>query len=173
MSTRVAETEEHLQRLFQAARDERAILLFDEADALFGDRSEVKDVQHRFVNSDIAYLLRQIEMFEGLAIIMTNVSGELDAHALSRIDLVIEFTMPDAIRREQLWKNVLAPVTLEKSPDIDLAKLAEAHELSGADILRCVRLAAMLAANENRVLDMELLLFTATERMEMRKLPKI
>jgi SpoVK/Ycf46/Vps4 family AAA+-type ATPase len=173
VSTNVAETEEHLQRLFQVAREENAILLFDEADALFGERSEAADVQHRFVNSDIAYLLRQIEMFEGLAIIMTNVSGELDAHALSRIDLVIEFTMPDAERREQLWKNVLDPVKLEKAADIDLAKLAQSNELSGSDILRCVRLAAMLAANESRPLNMELLQFTATERVEMRKLPKI
>jgi SpoVK/Ycf46/Vps4 family AAA+-type ATPase len=170
VSTYVAETQKNLQRLFEAAREEGAILLFDEADALFGERLAVEEARATHVNGDIAYLLRQIELFEGLAIITADVDCALDQHALSRIDLIVEFPLPDRAARELLWRKTMASVKVPMAEDFDPAKLAE-HELSGAEILRCARLATVLAVTTERQLNMELLQYAAAERAAMRAPP--
>lgn len=164
----VAETERKLRTLFDAASEANAILLFDEADALFGRRSEIRDSHDRHANIEISYLLRRIEPFEGLAIVTSNAATGIDEEALGRIDVVVEFPRPDETAREALWTKLLASVKLPQAANLDVPALARDYELTGAEILRCVRLAASIAASEERSLDMELLIAAAKERIAMR-----
>lgn len=165
----VAETEKKLRRLFDAANEARAILLFDEADVLFGKRSGVQDSHDRYANIEIAYLLRRIEPFEGLAIVTSNAEAGIGEEALGRIDVMVEFPRPDAAAREAMWGKLLGSVKLPEGDDVDLRLLSTEYELTGADILRCVRLASSIAATEDRKLDMELLQDAAKERTAMHK----
>ncbi len=164
----VAETEKKLRLLFDAANKANAILIFDEADALFKKRSAVTDSHDRHANLEIAYLLRRIEPYEGLAIVTSNSPGGADEDVLSRIDVLVEFPRPDAAAREAIWGKLLATLKLPMASEIDAATLARDHELTGAEILRCVRLASSIAATEERALDMGLLQGVAKERALMR-----
>ncbi len=168
VSKYIGETEKNLRRIFDAASQENAILLFDEADALFGKRSEVRDAHDRYANVEIGHLLRQIEPFEGLAILTTNSSAQIDNDAVSRIDIIVEFPMPDEAAREELWRMILGSLKMPQGDDLDVGLLARQYALSGAEILRCVRIAALIAANTDRTLDMEELQFAAAERLAMR-----
>ena len=161
----VAETERHLREFFERARQGGAILLFDEADTLFSQRSEVKDF--RYASIDVAYLLHRIEVFDGLAILTSNRMGNLDSDIVSRIDVIVEFAPPDEAARELLWGKLLALVKLPQGQP-DAALLAKKFELSGAEILKAVRVAAAIAASEERELDTDLLQSAAAERMAMR-----
>ena len=165
----VAETERKLQQLFEAASAAGAILLFDEADALLGKRSDASDSHDRHAKVGIGYLLRRIQPFEGLAIITSNLTSEIDADVLSRIDVLVDFPLPDEAARETMWRKLLASVKLPQGDDVDAGLLAKKHELSGAEILRCVRMAALQASAGNRKLDMELLQAAAAERLAMRR----
>lgn len=169
VSKYIGETEKSLKQVFAAAKEEGAILYFDEADALFGKRSQVSDSHDRYANIEIAYLLRRLEPFEGLAILATNGRGDLGDDAVNRLDGIVDFPMPDAAAREQLWRNILGSVKLPQAKDIDVAALAGEYELSGAEILRCVRIAALLAASDDKPLDMDLLQHSAEERLAMRE----
>jgi SpoVK/Ycf46/Vps4 family AAA+-type ATPase len=169
LSTGVGETEKNLRRLFEIANEAGAILLFDEADALFGKRGEPGDAHDRYSNVDVAYLLRKLEPFEGLAILTTNMAADIDQAALGRIDVMVDFPRPDQAARELLWRKLLASVKLPQGGDLDLGLLAKDYELSGAEILRCVRMAALLAAGDSRDIDMELLQSAAAERLAMRE----
>ncbi len=172
VSQYIGETEKNLERIFAAADEERAILFFDEADALFAGRSEVKDSHERYANIEIGYLLRRIERFEGLAIIASNRRSSLDDNALTRLDGIVDFPMPDEAAREQLWRRTLGSVKLPQTVgDSDIRQLAKDYALSGAEILRCVRIAALLAASDDKPLDMELLQHSAAERLAMREPP--
>jgi SpoVK/Ycf46/Vps4 family AAA+-type ATPase len=164
----IAETEKKLRDIFDAARKANAILLFDEADALLGKRSEVQDSHDRHANIEIAYLLRRIEPFEGLAIVTSNATSAIDEEVLGRIDVMVEFPRPDEAARQALWNKLLGSVKLPQASDLDLRTLANDYELTGAEILRCVRLASSIAATEERSLDMALLLAAAKERIAMR-----
>lgn len=168
VSQSIGETEKNLRRIFDAAGKEQAILLFDEADALFGKRSDVRDAHDRFANGEIGHLLRRLEPFEGLAILTTNSPDRIDDDAVSRIDVIVEFPMPDEAAREQLWRKILANLKLPQG-DTDVGQLARQYALSGAEILRCVRIAALLAATADRPLDMEQLQSAAAERLAMRE----
>lgn len=168
LSQYIGETEKNLQRLFETANDAGAILLFDEADALFGKRSEVQGTHDRYVNIEVAYLLRKIEEFEGLAILTANLASRIDEDALGRIDVIVDFPMPDEAAREAIWRKLLNSVKLAQGDDLDASVLAR-HELSGAEILRCVRVAALFAASDDRKLDIELLQAAAAERFAMRE----
>ncbi|HEU0310653.1 MAG TPA: ATP-binding protein [Sphingomicrobium sp.] len=163
----IGETEKNLQQLFEVADEAGAILLFDEADALLGKRSEVKDAHDRYANIEVSHLLRRIELFEGLAVVTTNLAGGIDEDAMSRIDVMVDFPMPDAVARETIWQKLLAAMKLPQGDDLDVPALAS-HELSGAEILRAVRVAASYAASEERKLDMTLLQAAAAERVKMR-----
>ena len=105
VSKYIGETEKNLKRLFDAAETSGAVLLFDEADALFGKRSEVKDSHDRYANIEIAYLLQRIEAYRGLAILTTNMKSALDRAFLRRIRFVVSFPFPDAAAREQIWRR--------------------------------------------------------------------
>ena len=163
----IGETEKHLRQLFAMAEEAGAILLFDEADALFGKRSEVKDSHDRYANLEVAYLLRQIESFQGLAILTTNRSA-LNEDALTRIDVLVEFPLPDEAARQAIWGKLLGAVKLPIAGEPDVNLLAQQFELTGAEILHSVRVASLLAATEERKIDMDLLKSAAAERMAMR-----
>ena len=169
VSKYIGDTEKNLRGIFAAAREGGAILFFDEADALFGKRTGISDSHDRYANMEIAYLLRRLEAFDGLAILATNSRCDLGDDAVSRLDGIVDFPMPDAAAREQLWRNILGSVKLPQAGDIDVAALAGKYELSGAEILRCVRIAALLAASDDKPLDMDLLQHSAEERLAMRE----
>ena len=172
VSKYIGETEKNLRRLFDMAGEEGAILLFDEADALFGKRSEVRQAHDRYAASEIAYLLRRIEAYEGLAILTSNLASDIGDDALRRIDIIVEFPRPDEEAREQLWRSLLGSVKLPQGGDHDFRLLAREYDLTGAEILLCVRLAASLAASAGRNLDMDLLQLAAKERVAMRNAAK-
>jgi hypothetical protein len=128
----IGETEKNLDRIFAEAADVNGILLFDEADALFGQRSEVRDSHDRYANIEVAYLLQRMESFDGLAVLSTNLRSNIDEAFMRRLDAVIDFPMPDADQRLLLWARCLAPLQL--GDDVDLPFVARAFELSGGNI---------------------------------------
>ncbi|WP_218904224.1 ATP-binding protein [Allostreptomyces psammosilenae] len=141
----VGETEKNLERIFSEAAGVNGVLLFDEADAIFGKRSEVKDAHDRYANVESAYLLQRMETFDGLAILATNLRANLDDAFTRRLDLVIDFPMPDPAHRLLLWERCLGPV-LPRADDLDLPFCAEAFELAGGNIRSIAVTAAYLAA---------------------------
>src|SRR5205085_2274572 len=109
VSKYIGETEKNLRRLFDAAEDGGAILFFDEADALFGKRSEVKDSHDRYANIEINYLLQRMEIFRGLAILATNVKSALDTAFVRRLRFIVDFPFPGLVERKAIWRGVFPP----------------------------------------------------------------
>ncbi len=167
LSKYIGETEKNLDRAFQAANGTGAILMFDEADALLGKRSEVGDAHDRYANIEVNFLLQRIEAFDGLAILASNRRGEIDPGALGRIDVMVDFPMPDEAAREEIWRKLLGAVKLGAGDGVDPRRLAK-QELSGAEILRAVRMAALFAATDDCKLDMARLEAAVAERVAMR-----
>jgi hypothetical protein len=145
VSKYIGETEKALAALFDEAEAGHGILLFDEADALFGKRSEVKDAHDRYANIEVGYLLQRMESFEGVAILTTNLQGNIDAAFIRRLRFVIEFPIPDKVLRRQLWEQSL-PGPAWRAGDLDLDTLAERFALSGGNIQNIGIAAAHLAA---------------------------
>ncbi|QKW48829.1 ATP-binding protein [Streptomyces buecherae] len=141
----VGETEKNLERIFSEAAGINGVLLFDEADAIFGKRSEVKDAHDRYANVESAYLLQRMESFDGLAILSTNLRANLDDAFTRRLDLVVDFPMPDAEQRRVLWERCLGPL-LPRAEGLDLDFCAESFELAGGNIRSVAVTAAYLAA---------------------------
>src|SRR4029077_18938433 len=106
VSKYIGETEKNLRRVFDAAEESGAILLFDEADALFGKRSEVRDSHDRYANIEVSYLLQRLEAYRGLAILTTNQKSALDSAFHRRLSFVVHFLFPDAVQREAIWRLV-------------------------------------------------------------------
>jgi SpoVK/Ycf46/Vps4 family AAA+-type ATPase len=167
VSKYIGETEKNLRRLFDAAEDGGAILFFDEADALFGKRSEVKDSHDRYANIEINYLLQRMEAYRGLAILATNMKSALDQAFMRRLRFIVNFPFPDADDRKRIWRKVFPPETPTEGLDYDrLARL----NLTGGSIHNIALNAAFLAAQGNTPVTMVLLL--AAARTEMRKLAR-
>jgi hypothetical protein len=166
----VGETEKNLERIFTAAAGVNGVLLFDEADAVFGRRSEVKDAHDRYANIESAYLLQRMETFEGLAILATNLRANIDEAFTRRLDVVVDFPLPDATHREMLWDRCLG-ATLARAPDIDLSFLGRAFQLAGGAIRSSAVTAAYLAAEDGGAVTMTHLV-TAVQR-EYRKLGRL
>lgn len=167
VSKYIGETEKNLKRLFDAAEASGAVLLFDEADALFGKRSEVKDSHDRYANIEIAYLLQRIEAYRGLAILTTNMKSALDRAFLRRIRFVVQFPFPDARAREELWRRQFpaqAPVN-----GVDYAALAKL-QLAGGNIRSIAINAAFKAADQDCTIGQRLLVEAA--RAEYAKLER-
>jgi SpoVK/Ycf46/Vps4 family AAA+-type ATPase len=141
----VGETEKNLERVFTEADRTDAVLLFDEADAVFGKRSEVKDSHDRYANMESAYLLQRLESFDGIALMTTNLRANIDEAFTRRLDLVIDFPFPDAEQRLALWRHCLARVP-GGAEDAELKELAAGFELAGGAIRSAVVTAAYLAA---------------------------
>lgn len=163
----IGETEKNLRRVFDAAEAGGAILLFDEADALFGKRSEVKDSHDRYANIEISYLLQRMESYRGLAILTTNMKNALDAAFLRRIRFIIEFPFPDFNQRLEIWKRIFPPET--PTEGLDTGKLAKLS-VSGGIIRNIAINAAFLAADNRETVRMKHLLHAA--KIEYAKLEK-
>lgn len=166
----VGETEKNLERIFTAAAGVNGVLLFDEADAVFGRRSEVKDAHDRYANIESAYLLQRMETFDGLAILATNLRANIDEAFTRRLDVVVDFPLPDASHRSVLWDRCLGRA-LGRAADLDLAFLGKAFELAGGAIRSAAVTAAYLAADDGGTVTMRHLV-TAVQR-EYRKLGRL
>ena len=125
VSKYIGETEKNLRRLFDAAEDGGAVLLFDEADALFGKRSEVKDSHDRYANIEVSYLLQRMEAYRGLAILTSNMKDALDTAFLRRIRFIVNFPFPDAAQRAEIWRRIFPAATPTDGVDVDAAGAAE------------------------------------------------
>jgi hypothetical protein len=145
VSKYIGETEKNLERIFQAAGGCNAVLFFDEADALFGKRSEVKDAHDRYANIEVAYLLQRIEDFDGAVILATNLSRNIDAAFARRMQFVVEFPLPGPSERQRIWAAVF-PASAPLAADVDYEFLARRFELPGGDIRNIAVDAAFLAA---------------------------
>ncbi|MCP4202225.1 MAG: AAA family ATPase [bacterium] len=153
VSKYIGETEKNLDRVFAAAESASAILFFDEADALFGKRSEVRDSHDRYANVEISYLLQKMEEYEGIAILATNLRRHMDDAFLRRLQFVIEFPFPTRDYREAIWRVTLPPeVPLEG--ELDFAELARDVRLSGGNIKNICVAAAYLAAADGGAVSM-------------------
>jgi hypothetical protein len=144
VSKYIGETEKNLRRVFDAAEQGGSILLFDEADALFGKRSEVKDSHDRYANIEVGYLLQRMESYRGLAILTTNMKSALDPAFLRRIRFVVQFPRPDAAARREIWRRIFPRPTPTDGLDVEaLARL----DVTGGAIRNIALRAAFLAAD--------------------------
>lgn len=167
VSKYIGETEKNLRRVFDAAEEGGAILLFDEADALFGKRSEVKDSHDRYANIEVSYLLQRMEAYTGLAILTTNLKSALDTAFLRRIRFIVNFPFPESPQRREIWEKIFPAETPTHS--LDWSKLARLN-VAGGSIRNIALNAAFLAADENIPVEMRHLLRAA--RSEYAKLEK-
>jgi AAA+ superfamily predicted ATPase len=167
VSKYIGETEKNLERVFSAAERTNAVLFFDEADALFGKRSEVRDAHDRYANIEIAYLLQRIERYEGLSILATNLRQNLDDAFLRRLHFVVDFPFPDDELRLRIWRGAW-PAGAPVDPGIDLPLLARELRLTGGSIRNITLAAAYLAAADGGRVTMDHVL-SATRR-EMTKM---
>jgi SpoVK/Ycf46/Vps4 family AAA+-type ATPase len=147
VSKYIGETERNLDRIFAAAEGSNAILFFDEADALFGKRSEVKDAHDRYANIEVAYLLQRMESYAGAVVLATNYRRNVDEAFLRRLDFAIDFPFPEAPERAQIWRR-LVPEATPLADDVDTDALATSYELSGGSIRNCSVAAAFMAADD-------------------------
>lgn len=171
VSKYIGETEKNLGRIFSAAEASNAILFFDEADALFGKRSEVKDARDRYANIEVAYLLQKMEEYDGITILATNLQGNMDDAFARRLHHAIEFPFPDKELREQIWRHVF-PSETPLAADIDFSFLARQFELTGGNIRNVALAAAFMAADKETAVDMALLILgVARELQKMNRLP--
>ncbi|MFE4279479.1 AAA family ATPase [Streptomyces goshikiensis] len=170
VSKYVGETEKNLERVFTAAADTDAVLLFDEADALFGKRSEVREAHDRYANIEIAYLLQRMERYEGLAVLTTNLRRNLDEAFTRRLQFIVEFPFPGEADRERIWR-VCFPPRAPRDPALDFARLARDFQLTGGSIRNVVLHAAFLAASDGTAIGMPQLV-RATRR-EFQKLDQV
>jgi hypothetical protein len=167
VSKYIGETEKNLRRVFDAAERGGALLLFDEADALFGKRSEVKDSHDRYANLEVSYLLMRMEAYRGLAVLTTNMKNALDTAFLRRIRFVVDFPFPAEDERAEIWRRVLPPQAPVK--DIDPSLLAQLT-VAGGSIRNIALSGAFLAAEEGDRLQMRHML--AAARTEYLKLER-
>jgi hypothetical protein len=167
VSKYIGETEKNLRRVFDAAEEGGAILLFDEADALFGKRSEVKDSHDRYANIEVSYLLQRMEAYRGLAILTTNMKESLDSGFLRRLRFVVQFPFPDAAHRAEIWRRIFPAET--PTENLDLVNLSRLN-VAGGNIRNVALNATFLAADANEPVRMKHLLRAA--RSEYAKLEK-
>lgn len=167
VSKYIGETEKNLRRIFDAADESAAVLLFNEADALFGKRSEIKDSHDRYANLEISYLLQRMESYEGVAILTTNMKHALDSAFLRRLRFIVQFPFPEAEQRQAIWQKVFpAQAPLHQ---IDYQRLAQMN-VSGGIIRNIAMHAAFLAAEENASIDMNHVMRAA--KVEYAKMDK-
>ena len=151
VSKYIGETEKNLEEIFDEAQLSNAILFFDEADAIFGKRTEVKDSHDRHANVETAYLLQRIEDYEGVTILATNYIKNIDDAFLRRFNFVIEFPFPNATYREMIWRS-LFPKETPLQEDISFPWIAEKFEVSGGNIKNIALAAAFIAAEKNEAI---------------------
>jgi hypothetical protein len=167
VSKYIGETEKNLRIIFDAAEEGGVLLLFDEADALFGKRGDVKDSHDRYANIEVGYLLQRMESYSGLAILTTNLKASLDRAFQRRLRFTVTFPFPDAAQREAIWSRVFPASTPTR--DLDLKKLAQLN-VPGGNIRNIALNAAFLAADQGTPVKMTHLLDAA--RLEAHKLER-
>ena len=167
VSKYIGETEKNLRRIFDAAEESSAILLFDEADALFGKRSEVRDSHDRYANLEVSYLLQRVESYRGVAILTTNMQHALDSAFMRRIRFIVQFPFPDAGSRARIWQRIFPSATPVGS--VDYERLAQLN-VSGGVIRNIAMHAAFRAAEDNEPISMKHLF--AASRTEYSKMDK-
>lgn len=149
----IGETEKHLEEIFSNAERSNIILFFDEADAVFGKRSEVTDAKDRYANTEVSYILQRIEAYDGIVLLATNYKGNIDAAFMRRIQYILNFHLPDEEERFMLWRKCFP----RESPleNIDFEYLAKQFEFSGSNIKNSALTAAFLAAGEGSAIGMK------------------
>jgi SpoVK/Ycf46/Vps4 family AAA+-type ATPase len=167
ISKYIGETEKHLRKIFDAADRSGAILLFDEADALFGKRSQVRDSHDRYANLEVSYLLQRMESYRGIAILTTNMQNALDTAFQRRLRFVAHFPFPDEPSRQRIWRKVFPAAA--PTADLDYERLAQLN-VTGGSIRNIAILAAFLAADAGTAITMRSIQEAA--RTEYAKLDK-
>jgi SpoVK/Ycf46/Vps4 family AAA+-type ATPase len=166
----IGETEKNLERIFAEAGGVNAVLFFDEADAIFGKRSDVRDAHDRYANIESAYLLQRLETFDGLAVLATNLRANIDDAFTRRLDAIIDFPEPTEELRRSLWRRCLAP-PLPIADDIDYDFLAASFDFAGGNVRSASTTAAYLAAADGTPVGM--LHLVAAVEQEYRKLGRL
>lgn len=151
VSKYIGETEKNLSKIFDKAERRHWILFFDEADALFGKRTDTQDAHDKYANQEVSYLLQRIETFDGLVILASNMKKNLDDAFLRRFESVIYFPMPRPEERLRLWQEAL-PAQIPLDTPLNLKELATKYELTGGSIINVLRFAALQAIEKNRTL---------------------
>ena len=149
VSKYIGETEKNLEKIFQQGENKDWVLFFDEADALFGKRTNVNDSHDRFANQEISYLLQRVEDYPGAVILATNLKANVDEAFSRRFQAMIHFPMPSARERLQLWTNGFSNITLGES--VDLNKISDEYEMSGGSIINVIRYAVLMAVHNQRL----------------------
>jgi SpoVK/Ycf46/Vps4 family AAA+-type ATPase len=170
VSKYIGETEKNLARIFAEAATSNAILFFDEADALFGKRTQVRDAHDRYANVEISYLLQKMEEYDGVVVLATNLRKNLDEAFVRRLHVTVEFPVPGVADRRRIWERVW-PAATPRDPDVDLDFLARRVEVAGGSIRNIAVAGAFLAAADGSVVAMRHLL-RATHR-EYQKMGKL
>jgi len=156
VSKYIGETEKNLDRIFRTARTANAIVFLDEAEAILGKRSEVKDAHDRYANIEVAYLLQKLEEHDGVVILATNLKGNIDEAFSRRMQYVIDFPRPSETERERIWRGMF-PTRAPLEPEVDFRFLAKQFDLAGGDIRNVVLDAAFLAAKDGGVIGMRVI----------------
>lgn len=143
----IGETEKNLSNLFARAESKRWILFFDEADALFGKRTNVRDAHDKYANQEVSYLLQRIENYDGLVILSSNMKSNIDDAFIRRFQSIIQFPMPSLRERSQLWQKAF-PSQIQLAESVNLTQLAAEYELSGADIMNVVQHCCLQALHQ-------------------------
>jgi SpoVK/Ycf46/Vps4 family AAA+-type ATPase len=170
ISKYIGETEKNLERIFVEADSSNAILFFDEADAIFGKRSEVRDSHDRYANVEISYLLQRMEAYNGVTILATNLRANLDEAFTRRLQFSVDFPFPEEADRLRIWQT-LFPTGVPRADDIDLALLARRFRLAGGSIRNILVGAAYLAAADGKRVGMAQLLHST--RRELQKMGRL
>ena len=170
VSKYIGETEKNLSAIFQEAKDSNAILFFDEAEALFGKRSEVKDAHDRYANIETAYLLQKMDEYEGIVILATNLRNNMDEAFTRRMQGTIDFPFPEEDHRRLIFEGIF-PKRSPLSSDIDFAFVARQFKLTGGNIKNIALHAAFLAAEDGKVISMAQIV-RATKR-EFQKMGRL
>jgi ATP-dependent 26S proteasome regulatory subunit len=170
VSKYIGETEKNLEHIFNEAESSNAILFFDEADALFGKRSEVRDSHDRYANIEISYLLQRMEAYDGVTILATNLRSNLDEAFTRRLQFAVDFPFPDEENRLRIWTS-LFPVDVPRGPAIDFPYLARRYKLTGGSIRNIIVNAAYRAASNGGQVMMEHLLHGT--RRELQKMGRL
>ncbi len=170
VSKYIGETEKNLDKIFQEAGTSNAILFFDEADALFGKRSEVKDAHDRYANIETGYLLQKMEEYEGIAILATNLRSNMDGAFVRRMNFIVELPLPHEKERRAIWEGIW-PENTPRSERLDLDFVARRFEITGGNIRNIALAAAFMAADNGGIVDMKHLVHAT--RREYQKMGKI
>ncbi len=169
VSKYIGETEKNLKNIFESARGTNTLLFFDEADSLFGRRTDIHDAHDRYANLEVNYLLQKLEEHDGPVILATNRRKNIDEAFLRRIHFIVEYPLPSEPLRQVIWQKKI-PALVPKSDDLDLNFLAKQFEISGGDIKNAALQATFMAAEAGTPLNMDHLL--AALRREYRKMGK-